>query len=50
MNYRAYPTALSTPNRNQRKAQRRTVFAFNKATGAEARRAKRKAKKEANAS
>lgn len=44
-NFMAYPTSLNTPNRKQRKAKRRTVFAHNKAAFAEARRARRDAKR-----
>lgn len=42
-NFLAYPTAKDTPNRKQRKAKRRTVFARNKSAYAEARRARRDA-------
>lgn len=44
-NFLAYPTVKDTPNRKQRKAKRRTVFAHNSAAYAEARRARRDAKR-----
>lgn len=45
--FKKYPTATENPNRKQRKAQRKSIFAFNQAAYAEARRARRKARKEA---
>lgn len=45
--YQAYPTVADTPNRKQRKAKRKNVFAANKSAAAEERRARRKARKEA---
>lgn len=45
-NYKAYPTVTTTPNRKQRKAQRKTVFEYNKAQAAVERRARREARKE----
>lgn len=47
-NFMAYPTVKDTPNRKQRKARRRTVFASNKAAYAEARKARREAKRKSN--
>lgn len=44
-NFMAYPTVKDTPNRKQRKARRKTVFAHNKAAYAEARRARRDARR-----
>lgn len=43
--FRAYPTVKDTPNRKQRKSQRRKIFADNCAAYAEARRARRDAKR-----
>lgn len=40
----AYPTVATTPNRKQRKAQRGRIFAENKASMKEARKARRAAK------
>lgn len=45
--YKAYPTVKDTPNRKQRKARRRSTFAYNAAQGAVERRARREARKEA---
>lgn len=47
--FKKYPTAAENPNRKQRKAQRKNIFAFNQAAFAEARRARRAARKEAAA-
>jgi hypothetical protein len=47
---RAYPTVKETPNRKQRKAMRRNIFAENKADAATRRRARRDARRAANAS
>lgn len=48
-NFRAYPTVATTPNRKQRKAQRRRIFAENSAAYAEARRTRRDAKRKGGA-
>ena len=45
-NYRAYPTVANTPNRKQRKSQRKTIFEHNRAQAAVERRARRDARKE----
>lgn len=45
-NYKAYPTVADTPNRKQRKARRRSTFAYNAAQSAVERRARRDARKE----
>lgn len=45
--FKKYPTATENPNRKQRKAQRKSIFAFNQAAYAEARRARRAARKAA---
>jgi hypothetical protein len=42
--YKLYPTAATTPNRKQRKAQRRTIFWQNKAQAAAEKRARKEAK------
>lgn len=47
-NFKAYPTVATTPNRKQRKSQRRRIFAENSVAFAEARRARRDAKRKAN--
>jgi hypothetical protein len=44
--YKPYPTVANTPNRKQRKSQRKTVFVYNAAQGAVERRARREARKE----
>lgn len=44
-NFRAYPTVKDTPNRKQRKAQRKRIFAENQMAYANARRARRDAKR-----
>lgn len=44
-NYMAYPTTKDTPNRKQRKAKRKAIFAHNRAQGAVERRARRDARK-----
>lgn len=43
--FMAYPTVKDTHNRKQRKAKRRTIFAHNQAAYAEARRARRDARR-----
>jgi len=45
--YKAYPTVETTPNRKQRKSQRKNIFAYNAAQAAVERRARRDARKEA---
>lgn len=45
-NYKPYPTVANTPNRGQRKSQRKTVFAYNAAQAAVERKARRDARKE----
>lgn len=47
-NFMAYPTSRDTPNRKQRKAKRKTVFAHNQVAFAEARRARRDAERKQN--
>jgi hypothetical protein len=44
-NFRAYPTVADTPNRKQRKAQRKRVFAENQDAYGVARRARRDARR-----
>lgn len=46
-NFRAYPTVESMPNRKQRKAQRRKIFAANQDAYGDARKARREAKRKA---
>lgn len=46
--YIAYPTAKDTPNRKQRKAKRRTIFAENKFMAKAERKALRLARKKIN--
>lgn len=43
--YLAYATVENTPNRKNRKAKRRSTFAYNKAQGAIERKARREARK-----
>lgn len=47
-NFRAYPTVATTPNRKQRKSQRKVVFAENKDAYTVARKARREAKRKIN--
>ena len=44
--YKAYPTVITHPSRKQRKAQRKSVFEYNKAQAAVERRARRDARKQ----
>lgn len=46
-NFRAYPTVATTPNRKQRKSQRRKIFQENSEAYSVARRARRDAKRKA---
>lgn len=46
--YIAYPTVANTPNRNQRKAKRKTIFEENKTMARRERKAKRLAKRKTN--
>lgn len=45
--FQAYPTVKDTPNRKARKSRRKTVFAHNQGAFAEARRARRDARRKA---
>lgn len=47
-NFKAYPTVATTPNRKQRKSQRRKIFAENGDAYAVARKARHEAKRAKN--
>lgn len=47
-NFKAYPTVATTPNRKQRKSQRRKIFMENGDAFTVARKARREAKRKAN--
>lgn len=48
MNYKTYPTVATTPSRKQRKAQRRSVRAYNEGLRSEIKQQKKKGKREQN--